>query len=189
LSSPRNALAAALLTPEAAQAMDVHGGRTDSAVLVPLFRDPADRMHAVFTKRRADLRRHAGEISFPGGRRDDGESLQQTALREAWEEVGLPAEQVDVLGALAPVGTFVTNYAIYPFVGLIEHGFEWVMQEAEVAEVLEFALDDLVAGHSIKRLVRRGMAFKSDVYEVGGHMVWGATARILADLLTRREAA
>ena len=145
--------------------MDVHGGRTDSAVLVPLFWD--DGLHAVFTKRRDDLRRHAGEISFPGGRRDPGETLRQTALREAWEEVGLPSEHVDVVGALAPVGTFVTNYAIYPFVGLIEPGFEWVIHEREVAEVLEFKLDDLVAGHSIKRLVRRGMAFKTDVYEVG----------------------
>ena len=165
--------------------MEVHGGRTDSAVLVPLYCDPAQRLHVVFTKRRADLRRHAGEISFPGGRRDDGETLQETALREAWEEVGLPAESVDIVGALAPVGTFVTNYAIYPFVGVIENAFAWVTQEAEVAEVLEFALDDLVQGHSIKRLVRRGMAFKTDVYEMGPHMVWGATARILADLLER----
>ena len=61
----------------------------------------------------------------------------------AHEEVGLPPREVDVVGALAPVGTFVTNYAIYPFVGLIEHGFEWVREEAEVAEVLEFALDYL----------------------------------------------
>ena len=163
--------------------MDVHGGRTDSAVLVPLFWD--DGLHAVFTKRREDLRRHAGEISFPGGRRDPGETLRQTALREAWEEVGLPEEHVDVVGALAPVGTFVTNYAIYPFVGLIEPGFEWVIHEREVAEVLEFKLDDLVAGHSLKRLVWRGMAFRTDVYEVDEHMVWGATARILADLITR----
>jgi 8-oxo-dGTP pyrophosphatase MutT (NUDIX family) len=168
--------------------MEVHGGRTHSAVLVPLFAGADGALHVVFTRRRADLRRHAGEISFPGGRRDDGEKLLETALREAQEEVGLPPEAVDVLGALAPVGTFVTNYAIYPFVGVIEHGFEWVTQEAEVAEVLELALDDLVAGHSVKRLVRRGMAFKTDVYEVGGHMVWGATARILADLLTRVEA-
>jgi 8-oxo-dGTP pyrophosphatase MutT (NUDIX family) len=163
--------------------MDVHGGRTDSAVLVPLYWDGA--LHAVFTKRRHDLRRHAGEISFPGGRRDPGETLRQTALREAWEEIGLPSDHVDVIGALAPVGTFVTNYAIYPFVALIEPGFEWVIHEREVAEVLELKLDDLVAGHSVKRLVRRGMAFKSDVYEVGEHMVWGATARILADLLSR----
>jgi len=167
--------------------MTVHGGRTDSAVLVPLFTDPDGRLHAVFTKRRSDLRRHAGEISFPGGRRDDGESLEQTALREAFEEVGLPEGDVDIVGALAPVGTFVTNYAIYPFVGLIEHGFEWIVQEAEVAEVLEFALEDLVANHSLKRLVRRGIAFRTDVYEMGPHMVWGATARILGDLITRLE--
>ena len=70
--------------------MDVHGGRTHSAVLVPLFSDADGRLHAVFTKRRDDLRRHAGEISFPGGRRDDGETLLETALREAHEEVGLP---------------------------------------------------------------------------------------------------
>jgi 8-oxo-dGTP pyrophosphatase MutT (NUDIX family) len=165
--------------------MEVHGGRTDSAVLVPLFTDGDERLHAVFTKRREDLRRHAGEISFPGGRRDEDETLIDTALREAFEEVGLPPEAVEVVGALAPVGTFVTNYAIYPFVGLIEPGFEWIAQETEVAAVLELSLDDLVAGHSLKRLVRRGMAFKTDVYEVDGHMVWGATARILGDLLFR----
>ena len=171
-----------LLTPEQALAMEVHGGRTDSAVLVPLFTDDGGGLHAVFTRRRDDLKRHAGEISFPGGRRDDGETLIETALREAHEEVGLPPEAVEVVGALAPVGTFVTNYAIYPLVGRIEPGFEWIVQEAEVAEVLELSLDDLVAGHSLKRMVRRGMAFKTDVYEVDGHMVWGATARILGQL-------
>jgi 8-oxo-dGTP pyrophosphatase MutT (NUDIX family) len=169
--------------------MHVHGGRTHSAVLVPLFLGPDGRLHAVFTRRRADLRRHAGEISFPGGRRDDGETLTRTALREAHEEIGLPPGDVDLIGALAPVGTFVTNFAIYPFVGLIERGFEWILHEAEVAEVLELALDDLVAGHSLKRLVRRGIAFRTDVYEVGGHMIWGATARILADLLARTAVA
>lgn len=169
--------------------MEVHGGRTDSAVLVPLFSDAAGDLHAVFTKRREDLKRHAGEISFPGGRRDEGETLIETALREAHEEVGLPPAAVEIVGALAPVGTFVTNYRIYPFVGLIEPGFEWIAQESEVAQVLELRLDDLVAGHSLKRLVRRGMAFKTDVYEVDGHMVWGATARILGDFLARTTGA
>jgi 8-oxo-dGTP pyrophosphatase MutT (NUDIX family) len=178
----------ALLDPEEAQGMEVQGGRTHSAVLVPLYVD-AGVVHAVFTRRREDLKRHAGEISFPGGRREPGETLLEAALREAHEEIGLPPEDVDVVGALAPVGTFVTNYAIYPFVGLIEPGFEWIVQETEVAEVLEFSLEDLVKGHSLKRLVRRGMTFKTDVYEVDGHIVWGATARILGDLLSRLEAA
>ena len=101
--------------------MDVHG-RVDSAVLAPLFLDAAGALHAVFTRRRDDLKRHPGEISFPGGRRDEGETLVQTALREAHEEIGLPPDAVDLLGALEPTPTFVTNYAIYPFVGLIEPG-------------------------------------------------------------------
>ena len=106
--------------------MDVHGGRTDSAVLVPLFCDPCGRLHVVFTKRRDDLRRHAGEISFPGGRRDEGETLLERALREAHEEVGLPPRGRRCGRRAQPIGTFVTNYAIYPFVGMIERRFEWV---------------------------------------------------------------
>jgi 8-oxo-dGTP pyrophosphatase MutT (NUDIX family) len=171
-----------LLAPEEAQAMDVHGGK-DAAVLVPLFEDGG--LHAVFTRRRNDLKRHAGEISFPGGRRDAGEALVECALREAHEEVGLPPSAVQVVGALPPTPTFVTNYAIYPFVGLIAPGFAWVMQQTEVAEVLELRLDDLTAGYGERRLVRRGIPFRTPTYEVGGNVIWGATARIVGELLER----
>jgi 8-oxo-dGTP pyrophosphatase MutT (NUDIX family) len=164
--------------------MEVQGGRTHSAVLVPLYVD-AGVVHAVFTRRREDLKRHAGEISFPGGRREPGETLLEAALREAHEEIGLPPQDVDVVGALAPVGTFVTNYAIYPFVGVIEGGFAWVLQHTEVAEVLELRLDDLRAAYGERRLVRRGIPFRTPTYEVGGHLIWGATARILGELLDR----
>jgi len=161
-------------------------GSKEAAVLVPLFLDAGGAVHAVFTERRADLRRHAGEISFPGGRRDDADAdLTATALREAHEEVGLPPDAVELLGALQPTPTFVTNYAIYPFVGLIEPGFAWVLQEREVAQVLELRLDDIRAGYGRRRLVRRGMPFRTDAYETGGHVIWGATARIVADLLER----
>ena len=165
--------------------MDVHGGRTHSAVLIPLFCDPEGALHAVFTKRRDDLRRHAGEISFPGGRRDEGEELVATALRETHEEIGLPPDAVELVGALQPTPTFVTGYAIYPFVGLIEPGFEWVVAEAEVGQVLELSLDAVRSGYDRRRLIRRGMPFRTDTYEVDGHLIWGATARIVADLLER----
>jgi 8-oxo-dGTP pyrophosphatase MutT (NUDIX family) len=164
--------------------MEVHGGRC-AAVLAPLYRDDAGDLHAVFTRRRDDLRSHPGEISFPGGRQDAGESLQDTALRETCEEVGLPPELVTVAGALPPTPTLVTNYAIYPFVGAIEAGFAWIAQEAEVAHILELRLRDVRDGHGRRRLVRRGVPFKTDTYVVGDHLIWGATARIVADLLAR----
>src|SRR5207247_8230421 len=126
-------------------------------------------VHAVFTERRHDLRRHAGEISFPGGRQDPGEDLRDTALREAEEEIGLPPDAVELVGALAPVGTFVTNYAVYPFVGVIEPGHVWTPSAGEVAAVLEFALEDLVAGWGKRRLMRRGVPIRTDTYVVGDH--------------------
>jgi 8-oxo-dGTP pyrophosphatase MutT (NUDIX family) len=155
-------------------------------VLVPLYLDAGGALHAVFTERRADLRRHAGEISFPGGRRDEADAdLRATALRETHEEIGLPPQSVEVLGALQPTPTFVTNYAVYPFVGLIEPGFAWVLQEAEVGQVLELPVERVRQGYVRRRMLRRGVPFRTDVYDVGGHVIWGATARIVADLLER----
>jgi 8-oxo-dGTP pyrophosphatase MutT (NUDIX family) len=175
-------LQALLLSPDEAAAMDAPGTK-DAAVLVPLYGDP---LTAVFTERRADLRRHAGEISFPGGRQDEpDEDLRTTALREAEEEIGLPASAVTLHGALPPVGTFVTGYRIFPFVGTIEPGHVWQPAEAEVARVLEFTLADLMAGHEMKRLVRKGVPVKMPTYTVDGHLVWGATARIVQSLLAR----
>jgi 8-oxo-dGTP pyrophosphatase MutT (NUDIX family) len=171
-----------LLTPEEAAAMDAPGTK-DAAVLVPLSRDP---LTTIFTERRPDLRHHAGEISFPGGRQDEpDEDLRSTALREAHEEIGLDPRGVEIVGALPPVGTFVTGYRIFPFVGLIEPGQTWRPQASEVAQVLEFTLADLMAGHELQRLLRKGVPIKTPTYTVDGHMVWGATARIVQSLLER----
>jgi 8-oxo-dGTP pyrophosphatase MutT (NUDIX family) len=176
-----------LLDPAEAAALDVHG-RIDAAVLVPLFVSDGE-LHAVFTRRRDDLRRHAGEISFPGGRQDDDESdLRLTALREAEEEIGLPPDAVELIGALQPTPTIATNYAVYPFVGLIEPGHEWKPSATEVAAVLELSLDDLRNGYERQRMLRRGIPFRTDVYVVGDNLIWGATARMLTDLLERLDA-
>ena len=183
-SSLPDALREVLLDPEAATGLQVHG-RTKAAVLVALYVDGGD-LHAVFTRRRHDLRSHAGEISFPGGRRDDGEDLRVTALRETEEEIGLPREQVEIVGALEPTPTVATSYAVYPFVGLIDAGLTWTLSAQEVDEVLELRLADLRAAHSRTRLLHRGIPFRTDVYAVGaGLVIWGATARIVGDLLGR----
>ena len=175
-----------LLVPAEAAALDVLG-RNDAGVLVPLYLQDGE-LHAVFTRRRDDLRRHAGEVSFPGGRQDsDAEDLRDTALREAQEEIGLDPAGVELVGALSPTPTFATNYAIYPFVGMIQPGQRWTPSAAEVAEVIELPLRELRAAYGRKRMLRRGVPFRTDVYETGGHFIWGATARILSDLLQRTE--
>jgi len=172
-----------LLKPAEALELEAHG-RTEAAVLVPMHGWP-DHPGLVFTERRPDLKRHAGEISFPGGRRDEGEELMETALREAEEEIGLSRDNVEVVGALPPIGTFVTNYKVTPFVGLIQEGMRFEPNPSEVESVLVASLDDLRRGYERRRLVRRGVPIKTDTYLVADKLIWGATARILAMLFER----
>jgi 8-oxo-dGTP pyrophosphatase MutT (NUDIX family) len=160
----------------------------DAAVLLPLYGWPDDAPGLVFTERRADLRRHAGEISFPGGRRDpDDSDLSVTALREAEEEIGLDPSLVELGEALPATNTFATGYRIHPFVGRIPHPRELALKPnpSEVETVLTFSLEVLREGYEIRRLVRRGIPIHTPTYEVEGQLIWGATARILGDLLER----
>jgi len=158
---------------------------TVAAVLVPIIAHPSG-LTVLFTQRTAHLKAHSGQVSFPGGRAEPSDrSAEETALRESEEEIGLDRARVTVAGALPPTPTFVTNYAIYPFVGLIEAGREWVIGEDEVAEVLELPLAALRSAYGERRLVRRGIPFRTPTYEVEGHFIWGATGRILKDLLAR----
>jgi 8-oxo-dGTP pyrophosphatase MutT (NUDIX family) len=179
-------LADLLLTPEEAATMSARGD-TEAAVLVPLFGWP-EEPGIVFTERRADLRRHAGEISFPGGRQDESDAdLIETALREAEEEIALEPAAVVLSGALPPVSTFATGYRIHPFVGQIPDPAELDLQPnpEEVETLLAVTLEVLRRGYAMRRLVRRGVPIHTPTYEVEGHLIWGATARILGDLLER----
>jgi len=160
---------------------------TEAAVLLPLYGWP-DEPGLIFTERRADLRRHAGEISFPGGRRDEGDAdFGATALREAEEEIGLDPSLVELGETLPATGTFVTRYRIHPIVGHIPHpgSLELEPNPAEVETVLTFSLDILREGYAMRRLIRRGVPIHTPTYEVEGHMIWGATARILANFLDK----
>jgi 8-oxo-dGTP pyrophosphatase MutT (NUDIX family) len=182
--SLREDLRLVLLDPQEAMGVVV-AGRTRAAVLVPLYLERGE-LHVVLTRRRADLRRHPGEISFPGGRYEQGErDLLATALREAEEEIGLPASGVEIVGALTPTPTIATGYAVYPFAGVIEPGTRWILAPREVEQVIELSVVELRAGFGRRRLIRRGLPILTDAYTVGEQLIWGATARILSDLLRR----
>jgi 8-oxo-dGTP pyrophosphatase MutT (NUDIX family) len=166
------------------------GEQIPAAVLVAMFRAGEHaKPHLVLTRRRADLRRHAGEISFPGGRKDaDDADLATTALREAEEEIGLARDEVRLIGTLPTVSTFATGYVIHPYVGTISGPAAWSVSAREVDAVLELALAEIRDGLTRTQIERRGITFETDAYIVGEHLIWGATARIIAHLLERLHA-
>jgi 8-oxo-dGTP pyrophosphatase MutT (NUDIX family) len=173
-----------LLDPLEAALIEV-AGDAQAAVLVPLYERDGDLV-AVFTQRPHDLRRHAGQISFPGGARDGGDAaLTDTALREAHEEIGLRREAVTLLGALRPITVPASNFALYPFVGAIERPPSWTIAEREVDAVLELSLGELARNYVKREMTRADHTFKTDTYTSGEHLIWGATARILRDLFER----
>jgi 8-oxo-dGTP pyrophosphatase MutT (NUDIX family) len=153
-----------------------------AGVLVPIIM--AGRPSLVFTRRTEHLSRHAGEISFPGGlRHEDDRDLRATALRETHEELGVPPSDVDVLGSLPPVHTFVSAILIVPFVAALTVPPAYAPNEDEIAEVLEFAVSDLEAAETRVEFPRGDRVYRGYAYEMPGATIWGATARILHDLL------
>jgi len=159
-----------------------------AAVLIPIVASPEASL--LFTVRSDDLRRHSGEISFPGGaRHDEDADLLATALRETEEELGIAPGSFDVVGRMGPQLSHVSGYAVVPFVGLLAELPELRPNPMEVAEVLEVPLATLL---EVERLVARtwqGATYHTYEYATGGHTVWGLTGRILHELLEtiRRE--
>ncbi len=160
-------------------------GRIPSAVLVPLYREGGD-WHVVFIRRTETVSTHKGQISFPGGSRDPGdENLQRTALREAWEEIGLQPEDIQVLGELDDEYTTTSNYVVTPFVGKLPWPYPFTPCEEEVAEILTVPLRKLLDGSARRddAEIWHGREIPPPTYHHRDYVIWGATALILEKFL------
>ncbi len=156
-----------------------------AAVLVPLF-EKAGTPHVLLTRRTEEMRSHRGQISFPGGRSDpEDPSLLHTALRETQEEIGLEPRDVRILGELDDLLT-VTDYIVSPYVGFFPYPYPFRVSEREIAEMIEAPLEAFLKPEKLRvsaRMEYAGKPYRTYFFHVGPHIVWGATAKILIQLL------
>lgn len=161
------------------------GGLTESAVLIPIFYKDGE-YHILFTQRSDQVPHHKGQISFPGGARSRADAtLQDTALRESREEIGLKAKDAEIVGELDDTATATSGYNISPFVAFIPYPYGFVLSPYEITEIFSTPISALL--HRAKRKKERhtfgGQVFVGYSYEYEGRVIWGATAKIVEQLL------
>lgn len=154
-----------------------------ACVLIPLIRTAAG-WSILFTVRSENLAAHSGQIAFPGGAVEGGETLEQAAIREAEEEVGIPPRSVEILGRLDDIITH-SGFLVAPFAAVIHEPVEYVMQESEVVEVFEVPLEALldVRNPEVRYVPFRQKHFPAYFYHHGSYEIWGLTGRMLKAFL------
>jgi 8-oxo-dGTP pyrophosphatase MutT (NUDIX family) len=177
-----------LRSPPGAEPTSLVPDSVAAAVLVPLL-EVGGEAHVLFIKRPETMSTHQGEIAFPGGKIDPAVDIdvRSAALREAHEEIGLEPAAVEIVARLGGVATAASRFTITPFVGFLDRRPELVLNPAEVVRVLQVPLSELLDASLFRE--ERWDAFRQDMsvffFELADETVWGATARILTDLLTR----
>jgi 8-oxo-dGTP pyrophosphatase MutT (NUDIX family) len=153
-------------------------GFREAAVLVLLVNESV-----ILTQRKSDLKDHAGQISFAGGKREGNESFETTALREAKEELGIEVPKEAILGALSPLYIPPSNFWVHPFVAYLSEMPTFTPQDQEVAQVLQVPLTELRESATLMPWKRGTSNIEMPVYQWESHIIWGATAMMLAELL------
>ncbi len=156
-----------------------------AAVLLPLYIKQGE-YHILLTKRTQKVEHHKGQISFPGGAHHEHDrGPVDTALRETFEEIGVCPEDVEILGELDTMVTLTSNFLVTPFVGIIPYPYELTVNEDEIEELVEVPLSALAdeKNHREEVYIIEGIKFKAIMFDYQGHVIWGATARMLEQFL------
>ncbi len=164
---------------------EIPAGARAAAALVLLYPGARGEARFVLTLRPSSLARHGGQVSLPGGSVEPGESVEETALREAREEIGADADVFRVLGRLSPLHVPVSGFVIHPVLAFASLRGDLRPSDGEVAAILEIPLRHLLDPASLReeRRTLAGQAYEIPFFHLGGHKVWGATAMILSELV------
>jgi 8-oxo-dGTP pyrophosphatase MutT (NUDIX family) len=161
-------------------------GYRHAGVLLPLLVE-GGLCKVLLTKRTDRVEHHKGQISFPGGAVDKGDaSIEETVLRETYEEIGLSREHIEILGRIDDVLTMASNYVVHPFVGCITHLNDLVINRAELERVVKAPLSLFHRANSEKKrysVEYEGVIYETPAYQYGKDLIWGATARMMENFI------
>jgi 8-oxo-dGTP pyrophosphatase MutT (NUDIX family) len=176
--------------PTRAKLMAQHANLPEArraAVLIPIYLDEAGIPSLLLTLRKTYEGVHSGQVSFPGGKFEEGETDPvQVALRESWEEIGLAQHQVEVLGLLSPLYIPPSHMHVQPVVGFITEQIKFKLQELEVERILFTEIGSLLRSGAVRQkeiMLSSNQKMNTPYFEIDGETVWGATAMILGELL------
>lgn len=159
-----------------------------AAVMLLLYPDENEQLHTVYIQRPSNNPhdKHSGQISFPGGQVEKAdESLQATALRETYEEIGIQSHEITILGPLSTIYVFVSDFLVSPYVGYCSSSTEFILQKSEVHKVITYPIHKLQADEKKVKDMKFSIAHLKDVpyYDLNGEVLWGATAMITSEFL------
>lgn len=176
------------LTRQMERPSDLAGAARIASVLLLLY-VREDALHLVLTRRRDDMNSHAGQVAFPGGRKEPHETPAAAALRETFEEIGVLPTAVTIIGQLASIWIPPSDFIVTPYVGWVPDGDRLAFKPAasEVAEIIEVPVSHLLHPTTIKEgsIQRDDFHFNVPYFDVDGQMVWGATAVMLSEFVER----
>jgi len=168
---------------------DMEKAGKQAAVLALIYKDEFNDNRLIYIKRpsRNPLDKHSGQISFPGGQRESQDkAYRDTALRECYEEIGIPIKQIRILGQLTPLYVYVSDFYVQPFVGFLDGPPKFILQESEVDYVITEKLEYLCSKKSIAQIdytIRDVILKDMPHYKLGNDILWGATAMMTSELI------
>ena len=159
-------------------------GMKQAAVLVCFFKKK-DEYYLPLIRRPMHEKNHPGQIALPGGAMEENETLENTALREAFEEVGIIPENVKILGKMTPLPVPVSKYVITPFIGITENEPKWNINELEVDELIIIKFEDLIDSNNgyYEDWNLNGQILRVPIFKIMNNEIWGATAAVLSELI------
>ena len=156
----------------------------DAAILIALFEKDGEICFPMI-KRPENIKNHPGQIALPGGSKEKEESLEQTALREAQEEIGIDPDKVEIIGKLTPIPVPVSGYLVQTYIGIIDEEPEWKLSKDEVADFFILKLSELIGADNgyYEKWNLRGFDAKVPIFKIGNLKIWGATASVLSEFI------